>query len=112
MIGEADTNLGMWESMEESPCLQLVKLKNEISVSTSRGRSNNVLVEGKWYKRNENEEVDRGRNGAHSFRSRIDVSGQLPPERRATVHLFLTGLAQILPLETGFDEGWTEPSYQ
>lgn len=55
--------------MQEPPGLDLLNLVDNISISTSRGRGDNVLVEGERYEDDDHEEVHHSANGPHGLRS-------------------------------------------
>jgi hypothetical protein len=65
--GEVGCKLVVWKSVQQSPSFNLFQISHHVSVAATRGRYDNVLVEGPRYEDNEHEEIDQGTHCAHSL---------------------------------------------
>jgi hypothetical protein len=79
--------------MQEAALLHMLDLQHHIAVPAAARRRNYVLVEGKGYKHNNSKQVNRSAHGAHGLGDLLAVV-----------------LAHVDALESGLDEGRSEPA--
>ena len=113
----------------------MLDFKYLIAIAPSRGGSDDILVEWKWYEYNYDKEIHDSAYSAHGFGAIAERSAcamaatryVLHPMLRIMfrwpeslesfhagkhVHLIASFLAHILPFEARIHEGVTEPSYE
>jgi hypothetical protein len=59
--------------MQKPACFDLLGLKNDISISTSRRGGDNILIERKRYKHYDHKEIDHSTNSSHGLRSKAKL---------------------------------------
>ena len=102
--------------MQEPPSLDLLNLNNDISITPSRRRRHDILIERKGYEDNDNQKIYNSANGAHGFGAVVgDSKPPYPTSRKAlehgNPHLIRPGLCHVSAFESSSDEGTAQPSY-
>jgi hypothetical protein len=100
------------ELVQQPAHLHLFRHFHDISITSAGSRCYDVLVEWPRDKYDDNEEIDHGAHGAHSFGAASCEHGHMNCVALAYIHFCLFKFAEILALESPPYKGSTQPSYQ